>query len=89
MEIYDNMNLISPQMSQVTSTLNDILTFVQNTEKTAVIISDLAKNNAASSEEVAASTEEQLAAMEEISLSANTLASMTDELIQLIKKYKF
>lgn len=89
MEIYDNMNLISPQMSQVASTLNDILTVVQNTEKTAEIISDLAKNNAASSEEVAASTEEQLAAMEEISSSANTLASMTEDLIQLIKKYKF
>lgn len=89
MEIYDNMNLISPQMSQVASTLNDILTFVQNTEKTAELISDLAKNNAASSEEVAASTEEQLAAMEEISSSANTLASMTEDLIQLIKKYKF
>ena len=89
MEIYDNMNLISPQMSQVASTLNDILTFVQNTEKTAELISNLAKNNAASSEEVAASTEEQLAAMEEISSSANTLASMTEDLIQLIKKYKF
>jgi len=89
MEIYDNMNLISPQMSQVASTLNDILTFVQNTEKTAELISNLAKNNAASSEEVAASTEEQLAAMEEISSSANTLASMTENLIQLIKKYKF
>lgn len=89
MEIYDNMNLISPQMSQVASTLNDILTFVQNTEKTAELISDLAKNNAASSEEVAASTEEQLAAMEEISSSANILASMTEDLIQLIKKYKF
>ncbi|MCF2649287.1 methyl-accepting chemotaxis protein [Niallia circulans] len=89
MEIYDNMNLISPQMSQVASTLNEILTFVQNTEKTAALISDLAKNNAASSEEVAASTEEQLAAMEEISSSANTLASMTEDLIQLIKKYKF
>ncbi|MGN8841567.1 methyl-accepting chemotaxis protein [Niallia sp. HCP3S3_B10] len=89
MEIYDNMNLISPQMSQVASTLNEILTLVQNTEKTAALISDLAKNNAASSEEVAASTEEQLAAMEEISSSANTLASMTKDLIQLIKKYKF
>lgn len=89
MEIYDNMNLISPQMSQVASTLNEILTLVQNTEKTAALISDLAKNNAASSEEVAASTEEQLAAMEEISSSANTLASMTEDLIQLIKKYKF
>ena len=88
MEIYDNMNLISPQMIQVSSTLNDILSFAQETEKTAEVISDLAKNNAASSEEVAASTEEQLAAMEEISSSANTLASMTDELIQLIKKYK-
>jgi len=88
MEIYDNMNLISPQMIQVSSTLNNILSFAQETEKTAEVISDLAKNNAASAEEVAASTEEQLAAMEEISSSANTLASMTDELIQLIKKYK-
>ncbi|UTI40299.1 hypothetical protein [Niallia sp. RD1] len=59
--------------------INDILSFAQETEKTAEVISDLAKNNAASSEEVAASTEEQLAAMEEISSSANTLASMTYE----------
>lgn len=51
-------------------------------------ISGLAESAAAGTQEASAATEEQLASMEEISSSASALARMSEELQELIGKFK-
>lgn len=50
-------------------------------------ISEIAKENASGTHNIAASTEEQLASMEEISASSTALSNLADELSQLIGKF--
>ncbi|OIQ11055.1 methyl-accepting chemotaxis protein [Neomoorella thermoacetica] len=51
-------------------------------------VSAIAEENAAAAEEISASTEEQSATVEEIAASANALASLGQELQQLIARFK-
>ncbi|MGP7818573.1 methyl-accepting chemotaxis protein [Niallia sp. 01092] len=88
-EILSSMQEITPKIETVSSTIQQMAGGIQEVEATSFTISDIAKNNAAASEEVAASTEEQLATMEEISSSASTLSSMAEELNDLLAKFRF
>ena len=63
----------------------------EDTEKMVITmdqISGIARENASSTHSIAASTEEQLASMEEISASSAALASLAEELSDLIGKFK-
>lgn len=79
---------VQQEVEEVTHSTGNIK---EDTEKMVVTmdqISDIAKENAENTHSVAASTEQQLASMEEISSSSTALASMAEELSDLIGKFK-
>ncbi|MEK5231692.1 methyl-accepting chemotaxis protein [Lysinibacillus sp. FSL K6-0232] len=87
--ILTSMNEIMPQMEEASSASEQMSASVQEVAAVTENLALSAKGNAAASEDVAASTEEQLASMEEINASAQALASMADELKQLISQFKY
>ncbi|MGP7817993.1 methyl-accepting chemotaxis protein [Niallia sp. 01092] len=74
----DDMNATVEQMSVGSQQVSD--GFDQ--------IAAISRKSTSSTQEIAASAEEQLASMEEITASANMLASLSEELQSLIKKFK-
>lgn len=52
------------------------------------LISEVAGSSASGAKEVSGAAEEQLASMEEITASANSLSKMAEELQMLIGKFK-
>lgn len=87
-QILTSTQEITPQMDEVSQTAQIVQSAIQAVHDTAIELENMAKSNAASSEEVAASTEEQLASMEEITASAKTLSTMAEELQELISTFK-
>ncbi|MDN4493497.1 methyl-accepting chemotaxis protein [Ureibacillus aquaedulcis] len=87
-EIYEGLKEISPKITGISSTSQEIAASVEETTATAVSLVDLARNNASSAEEAAASTQEIYASMEEMGAAAQTLEHMADELQSLINKFK-
>ena len=51
-------------------------------------IAKVAEDNAASTEEVSAATEEQSAAMQEMAFAAKELELLSDELLQMVERFK-
>ncbi|MGE7667562.1 methyl-accepting chemotaxis protein [Ureibacillus composti] len=87
--IIQSMELVTPQMEEVSATAQQVSASIQETTSNANEIALLAQSNAASSEEVAASAEQQLVAIEEISSSAQALTELAEELQILIAKFKY
>ncbi|RKQ18396.1 HAMP domain-containing protein [Lysinibacillus endophyticus] len=88
MHIIENSRNITPQIEEITVTMENIQESVKDVVANAKLLTELGQENAASSEEVAASTEEQLASMEEINSSANSLANLAEELRDVVNKFK-
>lgn len=86
--ILESTRNISPQIEEITATVRQISVIVEEVAESAKIITGLSKDNASSSEDVAASTEEQLASMQEINASSAALASMAEELKDIVNKFK-
>lgn len=72
------MTVASRQMSDGSSQISDSVS----------MMTDIAKDSASRSNEVAKASQEQLALVEEISLSANSLSRMSRELQELVSKFK-
>ncbi|HWL24079.1 MAG TPA: methyl-accepting chemotaxis protein [Ureibacillus sp.] len=87
-KIIENSYSITPHIEEITHTMEQIYSLVEEVVLKANVITGLSQENAASSEEVAASTEEQLASMEEINSSARSLTTLADELKGHIDKFK-
>lgn len=87
-QILTSTKEITPQMDNISRTAQHAQITIEEVNDTAVELENMAKSNAASSEEVAASTEEQLASMEEITASAKTLSAMAEELQELVATFK-
>ncbi|MDN4494663.1 methyl-accepting chemotaxis protein [Ureibacillus aquaedulcis] len=88
LQIIENTRNITPEIEEMTATMNRISVSVQDVVATAKTLTEVAQENAASSEEVAASTEEQLASMEEINSSAKSLTNLADELKNVVQQFK-
>ncbi|WOV85936.1 methyl-accepting chemotaxis protein [Sporosarcina jeotgali] len=87
-QILTSTKEITPQMADISSIAQSAQKEIHQVNETAIALEDMAKSNAASSEEVAATTEEQLASMEEITASAKTLSHMAEELQELVSSFK-
>lgn len=87
-QILTSTKTITPQIEEVTGTVQQMTASIQEVTASANELSNLAQANAASSEEVSASTEEQIASMQEINSSAQALASMSEELMVLVNRFK-
>jgi len=88
MKIIENSHNITPQIEEITNTMDQMHSNVEEVVIKANVITGLTQENAAASEEVAASTEEQLASMEEIDASAKSLTNLAEELRSEIDKFK-
>ncbi|MGE5703154.1 MAG: methyl-accepting chemotaxis protein [Clostridia bacterium] len=86
--IVENMNVIAPQIEEISATTQQVSAGVQEISATANELARIATENAATSEEVAASTEEQLASMEEIAASSKSLVVMAEQLREVVHQFK-
>ncbi|MFG3613926.1 methyl-accepting chemotaxis protein [Rummeliibacillus stabekisii] len=86
--IISSMQEITPKIENVSATTEQISASIQEVSATAITLNDHAKDNAAASEEVAASTEETLTSMEVMEENANQLLNMCEELQNMIGEFK-
>jgi methyl-accepting chemotaxis protein len=79
---------ISPQIEEISAIIQQISSSIEEITASSNEVVGSAQEIAANSEEVAASTEEQLASMEEINAATKALASMSEELMGLVNRFK-
>ena len=87
-QILNEMESISDQIQEVTATAQQISAGSEETTASVTDIAALTKNSSDKAQSIAAATEQQLASMEEINSSAALLASMADQLQNIIGKFK-
>lgn len=81
----ENVSTQSQELSTITEELSaSIIQVNQSIEK----IAELAKANADKTTEIACASEQQLAVVEQVTLAANSLATMAEELRILISRFK-
>jgi methyl-accepting chemotaxis protein len=80
-EVVTAMQSVSTAAQQISSNTDEVLHGMQS-------VAAVAEENSAASEEVSSATEEQTASMEEIGASANALAKLSQELQELVAKFK-
>ncbi len=85
--IMNRMNMMTPQIEEVSAVVQQISAAVQEVSASANELVVIAKESSATSEEVAATTEEQLASMEEITVAAKSLTVMAEELQTIIDRF--
>nr|WP_193224390.1 methyl-accepting chemotaxis protein [Bacillus sp. B1-b2] len=88
-EIVQSMNEITPHVEKVTSTSNEMASTIKDVSNSAITLTKIAFENGGNSEEVVSLTEEQLAAMEEITMSAKNLKAMADQLKSNIQQFNY
>lgn len=86
--IMNRMNMMTPQIDEVSAVVQEITAAVQEVSASANELAVIAKESSATSEEVAATTEEQLASMEEITMASKSLTDMAEELQLIIDRFK-
>jgi methyl-accepting chemotaxis protein len=79
---------MTPRIEDVTATVEEIAANVQEVAATASQIADIADENSSVSKQVAATTDDQLKSIEEVSQSARALATMAEELQDLVSRFK-
>ena len=79
---------MTPRIEDVTATVEEIAANVQEVAATASQIADIADENSSVSKQVAATTDDQLKSIEEVSQSAKALATMAEELQDLVSRFK-
>lgn len=85
--ILNQMNMMTPQIEEVSATVQQITAAVQEVSASANELAIIAKESSATSEEVAATTEQQLASMEEITMASKALTDMAEELQSIIDRF--
>lgn len=86
-EILKGVRKIGPQLNEVTNVSEFVSKEVQLVSQTTNKLADIARDNATSSDSIAASTQEQIASLEEVNLSAKSLAKMSEELQTLLRQF--
>ncbi|RXT03833.1 methyl-accepting chemotaxis protein [Ammoniphilus sp. CFH 90114] len=79
--VTDQIKDVSNEAQQMKGTVEEVVQAIE-------VIGEVAKETAAGTQNVSAATEEQLASMEEISSSALALSNLSEELQNLISKFK-
>ncbi|WLV24566.1 methyl-accepting chemotaxis protein [Aciduricibacillus chroicocephali] len=87
-EIVDSIQAIEPRIVEVAEICEYVAASVQQVTTSATELTDVSRGNAAAAEEIASSTSEQLAAMNEVTSAAKSLAELSEELQHLIKTFK-
>ncbi|WP_117149144.1 methyl-accepting chemotaxis protein [Paraliobacillus zengyii] len=87
-EIYTFMEQLSEQITDMAATAQEISASTQEVSATVTGITKISNETSMHSQNVAASAEEQLASMEKISTSANSLSILAEDFQELISKFK-
>ncbi|MFP9131280.1 methyl-accepting chemotaxis protein [Niallia sp. BSM11] len=77
-----------PQIEEVLTLVKDLLSGTSDVELSVAEVKEVAKDAALQSHTVVAATQEQLASIEEISSSSQSLATLAENLQSLIKQFK-
>jgi methyl-accepting chemotaxis protein len=86
--IYKSVTEVSDQMQGGLVAIQKMAEGNEQVVKSFAVISEIASTSAAESQNVSAATEEQLASMEEIAASANSLSKMAEELQNSVSSFK-
>nr|WP_096201727.1 methyl-accepting chemotaxis protein [Bacillus sp. FJAT-45350] len=87
-EIQDAARKVATQIKEVSNLSSSISADSLRAVEAVDNFSDIAQNSLTSLESISSASEEQLASMEEITSSANSLTNLADELQEETKKYK-
>lgn len=87
-EILSAMEELGDRMNEMVATTEEATASIQGVTDSVSEISRISNDTSMHTQNVAASAEEQLASMEEISMSANTLTGLAEDLQKLISKFK-
>jgi len=87
-EIVKAIENVNGQTQELSKTTEQLSASVELINQSIEVIAELAKTNSNNTTEIAAASEEQLATIEEITSSANTLANMAEELRLLVGRFK-
>lgn len=85
--IIEGIKNMAPKMDEVSHIVKGVNGEIQSVTATSFNLANIAKENTSASESVAASTEQQIAVLEEVTASAKSLANMSEELQELIRKF--
>ncbi|GKU83998.1 methyl-accepting chemotaxis protein [Niallia sp. NCCP-28] len=87
-EILESIELVAGHIKDVATTTTEITAEVQGVQHSIEEIADSSNKTLANTEEVAAATEEQTASFQEVSSSALSLSNLSEELEQLVHRFK-
>ncbi|GAB1758458.1 methyl-accepting chemotaxis protein [Priestia megaterium] len=88
MQINEAVQHVVDQIQQIGSAIHNLAKDTLEVEQAIHEVNGIAEEAAAGAQNVSATTEEQLASMEEIASSAMDLANMSEELQELIARFK-
>ncbi|HEY9578066.1 MAG TPA: methyl-accepting chemotaxis protein [Pseudobacillus sp.] len=87
-KIEQSIHEVVSQIKDVASAINELSSGTIQVATSMNIVKDVAEESAASNESVSIATKEQLVSMDEISTASSTLAKISEELQQLIMRFK-
>ncbi|OXM14811.1 methyl-accepting chemotaxis protein [Paenibacillus herberti] len=87
-EILDSVQQVATQIQEVTTYSLQMNSNTEHAVEQVNVITEIAGRSAEGTQNVSAATEEQLAAMEQVSASATSLAEMAEDLQSYLRQYK-
>jgi len=81
------VNNVVSQIEDISKAVKDLTAGTEHVTSSINEVSEVAKESASITQNISAATEEQLASMEEISASSQSLATLADDLQNLMKKF--
>ncbi|MBG9655102.1 methyl-accepting chemotaxis protein [Cytobacillus firmus] len=87
-EIAHSMGDVTYKVEEVSSSVEELTALTAQIIEVMSNVQDISEKNAAASQETSAATEEQLATMEEVSSSAGALAKLSEELQEVVSRFK-
>jgi len=87
-EILDSVQQVAAQIQEVTSYSIQMNSNTEHAVDQVNVITEIAGRSAEGTQNVSAATEEQLAAMEQVSASATSLAQMAEDLQSYLRQFK-
>lgn len=87
-QIQDSVNQVASKIQEVKAYSQQMAVGTKHAVELVSVIEDVAVNSADGTQSVSAATEEQLAAMEEVTSSAGSLARIAEELQSHVNKFK-
>ncbi len=87
-QIFKSIEDVSDQTQELSSITEEISAGIEQVNEAIEEIAQLAKTNTNHTTEIASASEEQLATMEEVTSSATSLATLAEELRELVNRFK-